>query len=117
MKKILLILSIALILASCNNDDMENQETNLFIGTWETDENVTGMPIPKKMVFTADKVTCYDNDNNIFVYIMTGITFTWNGTYTYNDTQLIMSFESNITVSYEFKNSILYLQGCPYNKK
>jgi hypothetical protein len=76
------------------------------------------------MIFTADYVTCYDKNNDVFSSIapasppMPGLTITWKGAYTYNDTQLIIHHAppSVLNVPYEFKNDKLDLGSHPYNK-
>lgn len=84
MRKLFIALSIAFLFISCDTENMDNQQItenqNPFIGTWETESN--DPDCPSKMVFTADEVTCYDKDNNVFSCHMTGDAV-WKGTYTY----------------------------------
>ena len=71
MKKLLIILSMFFILASCDNGNME---VNPFIGTWENDAN--------RWVFTTTYVTLYEKVNE-YIY--------WKGAYSYSDTQLTVT--------------------------
>ena len=95
-------------------------KANPFIGAWETSVDTSSM-LSKKMIFTANEVTCYDEEGNIKSQPAPGFpekTMTWKGPYTYTDTKLTIHHAppSAINLEYEFKNSILYLVKCPYNK-
>ena len=102
----------------------KNNKPNPFIGTWETNVN-TSDHLPPKMIFTDDELTCYDKNGDIFSTVgvmphpLPDVTVTWAGTYDYTDTKLSIHHAppSVINLEYEFKNNILYLASCPYNKK
>ena len=74
MKKLLFPLAIVLLMVSCDNPTM-TPPVNPFIGTWE--EPFAG----GRLVFTANEVTMFYSDGAIF----------WKGTYTFNDTHLIIT--------------------------
>jgi len=72
MKKLFFIMGVVFLMFSCEIEDsggkMENQEnnngTNQFIGTWESQVNVPSN-MPNKMVFTEDKMIGYDENDAI----------------------------------------------------
>jgi hypothetical protein len=75
MKKLLFIFAIVGILLTMSCDDTP-EEVNPFIGTWENEF--------VRNVFTETEITQFQKiDDSI----------TWSGTYTYNDTEIIMIME------------------------
>jgi len=121
MKKLFFALYIVCILMGCDNGDMNDEPKNPFVGTWVTSAD-TSSQLPKKIVFTDDEISGYDEDNNIFSFIgmmpppIPNVTIEWQGTYTYDDTQIIMQFLAKVTFPYTFENGKLLLSGCPYIK-
>jgi len=76
MKKFIFALVTAILVFSCDNGDVE---TNPFIGTWE---NQNG----QRLVFTNNYVTSFYPNGEVF----------WKGTYTYDDTQMTITFDYKV---------------------
>jgi len=113
MKKALFVILVSIfIFISCDDDGM-NDEMNPFVGSWEkiNDQNV-------RFVYTETLATGY-------VY---GLGYkddiSWTGTYTYNDTQIIVTLDKKLSTEsminswpsgylclYEFKEDLLLLSN------
>ena len=109
MKKVLLTLAVLgiLITMSC-----EEPEDNPFVGTWERTDNIN-----VRIVFTDTVKTVYINDS-----------LNWAGIYVYNDTQLIVTIDKEISstemvaswgdtfiANYEFNDDLLLLRNPTLN--
>jgi len=110
MKNILLtlaVLGILLTMSYCDDKGM-NEDVNPFVGTWERIDNINA-----RIVFTDTVKTVYIN--NIF---------NWAGEYVYNETQLIVTIDKEISsaemveswgdtfiANYEFNDDLLFLRN------
>jgi len=111
MRKLLLVLSIVLLLFSCDTEPM-NEETgtivNPFIGTWKYVES------DNYIVFTNIKFTSYYANGNIY----------WTGLYTYDNENVVVTLDKDLSHpdmvyvygdtgfifnSYKFEADLLYL--------
>ena len=110
MKKIFVLLALALVLFSCDNDIVE--ETNPFVGTWENDNGY-------RIVFTATNVTSYKPDGNIY----------WTGIYTYDDAHITVKLDVILSDSemtnaygntfapwYRFEDGVFILNTSEYTR-
>jgi hypothetical protein len=82
MKKLLFsiaVFAILLTMSSCNDDETA-EKTNPFVGTWENEAGY-------RTVFTKTVVTGYYPNGDIY----------WTGTYTYNDTQIIINLDQTLS--------------------
>jgi hypothetical protein len=120
MRKLFIAVAVVVLFISCNTDDMNNETSNPnpFIGTWETESS--DPDCPSKMIFTADEITCYDKNNDIFVSVMTGDAI-WKGTYIYKPTytnepyksgklEIYYAPHSSFEMPCRFEDSVLILQ-------
>jgi hypothetical protein len=82
MKKLIVALSFALFLFSCDNGNMEtiNEEPNPFVGTWEAASGYHD-------VFELSTVTVYDTNNNIY----------WKASYTYDDISITVTLDTLVS--------------------
>jgi hypothetical protein len=108
MKKLFLVLSIVSLLLACNNGDMEKEDPNPFVGTWEAESGT-------KIVFSKTIVTNYDPSGDIY----------WKGSYTYDDEYITITITehdptyewgSPLVPWYSFEDQILIFGGLPFNK-
>jgi hypothetical protein len=120
MKKLLLALSLAFILFSCDNNDMEKEQPidnsgSPLIGTWEGQTSgggggINGGEHHSKLTFTATDYTWE-------LTISQNPTNTNTGTWTYDDTQFTLyngSTTEKISFSYQIENDVLIFTALFY---
>jgi len=108
VKKTIFALSIVLILASCDNGGMSG-ESNPFIGAWEADDG-------SRYTFSKNEAASYYPDGRLY----------WTGTYTYNDTHILITLEfdeedrkygnGTFPFLYNFENDLFILNGLSLHK-
>jgi len=99
MKKCIFVLAVAFLVFTC-----ADLEINPFIGTWENEDCY-------RTIFTETVVSVYYPSGNLY----------WTGTYTYNDTHLIINLDQTISdsemveswgdtqlVPYRFEDEIMF---------
>jgi len=89
MKKIIIAFSLVLLLLSCNDDDMENGESNKlnpFIGTWENEMG--------RLVFTDTTVAAYALP--AYTNSLTNETLWYSGIYTYDDDNIYITTDYRV---------------------
>jgi len=92
MRKIFVLLALAVVLVSCDNGDgMENSETaNPFVGTWESSQGDGA-----RFVFTKTYATALNLDGVVW----------WKGSYTYDTVPIEeYAYDGNMYVTTDYKN-------------
>jgi len=77
MSKIFILLALAFVLVSCDNDGVTNGTPNPFIGTWESE--ISGF----HLVFAKTTATSLYPNGDVY----------WTGTYTYNETHITVKLD------------------------